>query len=106
MSGFKTLSQNPRWNPKTDSVSCSRDKESFFEELNKKYRREEIYKVDLAKFRDESDPVVDYEALDESDKLEVVKRQIQFFRDRGFKIKVIDEGDLYLIYAEKNEGGS
>ena len=48
----------------------------------------------------------EYDAIqDELDKLFSVQRQVKFYMDRGFTIKVIDEEDLYLIYAEKMEGG-
>lgn len=71
--------------------------------MNPKYRRDDIYKVDLAKFRDEGNFVVDLDVDDELAKHFTIQAQIQFYRNRGFTIKVIDEEDLFLIYAEKIE---
>ena len=87
----------------TESVGISRDPDNYYEnlKLNGEYvsrnmRFDHIYSINKKNIRGIYRPLSTL--LDE---LEIVKEQVRFYRDRGWKIIVVDTDELFHIRAEK-----
>lgn len=99
MPGYKSL--GPKM-PDIVQVSRDHDPGNFFEKINPKIRREEIYRIDKNKFT-EAGEAGEFEFYDQMINLTYVNQAVKFYRDRGFTIKLVDEGNLFLVTAEKLE---
>ena len=89
----------------TESVKISRDTESMFENLeidgklvNPDIRFDIIYKLDKTALPVDPDDRVYYQKIMD---LEFVIKQVDFYKKRGYEIKVIDTEVLYEITASK-----